>query len=167
MNSTQRPVNRGVPQASIWGPILCQIFMNDLDDGTGAQAKLGAGADAPKGTVAIQRDLDRRDKGADRNLMQFNKGKGKVLHLERNIPRPQHKLGAAQLRNSLQEKALGVLVDTKLNVIWSHKEIRLVKQDAFPKHMLAEPDPLMCHVMALKMICSMSFTDTEVRLTGL
>jgi len=48
--------------------------------------------------------------------MQSNKGKYKVLHLWRINPIHQYMLWATQLENSFAEKALGVLVDTKLNM---------------------------------------------------
>jgi len=48
--------------------------------------------------------------------MKFNKQKGKVLHLGRNNPRHQYRLGAKRLGSSLAEKDLGVLADTKLNI---------------------------------------------------
>ncbi|GAB0208210.1 F-BAR domain only protein 2-like [Grus japonensis] len=79
-------------------------------------AKLGGVADMPEGHAAIQRDLNRLEKWADRNLMKFNKGKCEVPHLGRNNPRHQYMLGATQLESSFAEKALGVLVDTKLNM---------------------------------------------------
>ena len=70
----------------------------------------------PEGHVAIQRDLSRLEKWADRNLMKFNQGKPKVLHLGTNNPRQPHLLGTTQLESCLAKKDLGVLVDTKLTV---------------------------------------------------
>ena len=70
----------------------------------------------PEGWAAIQRDLNRLEKWAGRNLIKFNKGKCKVLHLGRNNPMQQYMLAAAQLESSLAEKDLGVLGDTRLNM---------------------------------------------------
>ncbi|PKU37160.1 rna-directed dna polymerase from mobile element jockey-like [Limosa lapponica baueri] len=78
--------------------------------------KLGGVAYMPEGCSTVQRDFDRLEKWTDRNLMKFNKGKCKVLHLERNNPRHRNMLRATELESSLAEKDLGVLEDTKVNV---------------------------------------------------
>lgn len=46
-------------------------------------------------------------------VLKFNRGKFRVLHLWRNNPRHQHKLGADLLGSNSGEKDLAVLVDNK------------------------------------------------------
>ncbi|GAB0183288.1 mitochondrial enolase superfamily member 1 [Grus japonensis] len=82
MKLNWRPVTGGVPQALKMGAILFSILINDLDNGTEYilskltdDTNLEGVADTPGGCAAIQKDLERLERSAKRNLMQFNKGK--------------------------------------------------------------------------------------------
>ncbi|KAK4830618.1 LOW QUALITY PROTEIN: hypothetical protein QYF61_012343 [Mycteria americana] len=112
--SSRSLVTSGVPQWSIMRPILFNIFINNLDDGTEYLAvpsanstKLGQVVDTAHICAAIQRRLDRLEEWASRNLMKFNKGTSQVLHLERNIPMYQYRLAADQLQSRFTGKVLG------------------------------------------------------------
>ena len=121
--SSWKSVLSGVPQGSVLGPILCLVYINDLEEGvTGNILKF---ADDTKlftknkeigDKQNLQDDIDKLVKWSEKWQMLFNFGKCKCLHIGPGNTSMNYEMGGTILSTTVKEKDLGVTMNANMKV---------------------------------------------------
>ncbi|CAM4652894.1 unnamed protein product [Caretta caretta] len=119
--SEWRGVTGGVPQGSVVGPILFNLFINDLEKGVNSEvAKFADDTELLKivktkaDCEEPQKDLTKLSDWATKREIKFNVDKRKVMHIGKNNPNYTYNMMRANLATTNQERDLGVIVDSSL-----------------------------------------------------
>lgn len=114
-------VTSGVPQGSVLGPILFLIYINDID--TDLKSTIGKFADDTKmcksvssseGVQKLREDLIKLGNWANDWQMSFNTDKCSVIHLGKSNMKHKYSLCGSDLRDSINERDLGIIVDNSM-----------------------------------------------------
>ena len=123
--STWQPVQSGVPQGSILGPLLFVLFINDIVDVISPDTRVLLYADdmkvwrkinSPQDQVALQADITNLHQWSLRNKMKFHPSKCKVLRstLKTNPLLTQYNMADTVLAVTENERDLGIIMNPRL-----------------------------------------------------
>ncbi|XP_041483858.1 uncharacterized protein LOC121430607 [Lytechinus variegatus] len=123
--SDWKEVTSSVVQGSVLGPICFLMYVNDMDIGINNDSTISKFADDTKLIHAVQTDddiqgmqqsINHLDRWAAKWLMRFNIDKCGVMHFGSKNPNQVYSLNGSALKETVEEKDLGILVNKSLKV---------------------------------------------------
>jgi hypothetical protein len=148
MNSSWSVVSSGVPQGSVLGPLLFNLFINDISYNLSSNCVLFADdvliyrpIRSCLDVSSLQHDLDELSTWSVSNGMTFNPTKSKIMHISRkhSLDPPVYTLSGFPVQPTSSVKYLGVTLNAQLswnnhvkNVVSSaNRTLGLIKTIAF------------------------------------
>ena len=121
------PVSSGVPQATVLGPVMFLIYINDISRSVTSQTKLFADdmkvyrvlINTEEDVKGLQNDLTRLQSWTTDWQMKFNTEKCEVMRIQKKTDSssPHYHLGGDELKVVTEVKDLGIYINSSLS--WS------------------------------------------------
>ena len=125
--SSMSPVTSGVPQGSVLGPLLFNLFISDISHSLNSKCLLFADdtliyrpIQSPADELSLQADLDAIDLWSVANGMKINTNKSMIMHMTRStktLALPEYSIHGSSLKITATYKYLGVVINH--NLTWS------------------------------------------------
>lgn len=120
-SSKWQEVRSGVPQGSVLGPILFNLYVNELPSLVTSKIKLFAddsklyqSINNPGDCLTLQSDLNTLSQWSDDWLLRFNPNKCKTMHLGQHNPENTYYMQGVALNKTSSERDLGIIVTNTL-----------------------------------------------------